>query len=333
MDVQQIIPHLSLPPGLVAWPHWMVWTWGVRSSNDKVPINPLTGRATNGHSLVDPCSFEQALTAYQGFAGYAGLAIKLGEHAGQILAGVDFDVDEQGELPAGTQERVARLATYTERSPRGGLHCLLYVTRHITQGKKRPDIEMYTQQKWFTVTLDQVNTLDVMERNSQFHALHAEVWPGTPHRPEQKRCGIEMTTSDDSLYLDDKTLYYAAALSERPDNELGTTRGRAFLARWLGETTYDCVSKPEGDRSARDYNLLVQLAYWTRRNAEQMERMFRACDCYSDPEKRKQHNNYEYYLDRTITRAIDNCYSVREFGRDKIPHLPPSLRRPASCRR
>src|SRR5262249_28117722 len=123
---------------LQAHPQWVCWRREERRGKlTKVPYNPQTGEPARSNDPATWASYAQALFCWQQHPPtYDGIGYMF---KGDIT-GIDLDhcIDEQGQIEPWAQEIIARLASYTERSPSGkGLH--IYVRGRLPgKGIRRP---------------------------------------------------------------------------------------------------------------------------------------------------------------------------------------------------
>lgn len=142
----------EIPEELKARPQWVVWKLEMRDSNlTKVLYNSDTGRRASVTDLMTWSAFEVTLKTYEA-GGYDGIGFVF--CSGDPYVGVDLDgcVDpETGEIALWASQIIEGLDSYTELSPSGtGVHI-------ISRGKipgsgRRGSVEMYSQDRFFTVT-------------------------------------------------------------------------------------------------------------------------------------------------------------------------------------
>jgi putative DNA primase/helicase len=133
-------------------PQWVCWRYARHGEKwTKLPFNPRTGRKASSTNLMSWSRFETVFDAYAD-GGYDGVGFVLS--SGDPYTGVDLDGcrdPETGELAAWASEIVRELDSYTELSPSGkGLHVM--VRGKVPKALKLPHIEMYSMERYFTVT-------------------------------------------------------------------------------------------------------------------------------------------------------------------------------------
>jgi len=117
----------------------------------KHPHNPQSGKKASSTDLLTWSSFERVYGAYEA-GDYDGIGFVL--CSGDPFTGVDLDAcrdPESGEMAAWAEEIVRYFDSYTELSPSGkGVHIL--VKGKAPASLKRPQIEMYSTERYLTVT-------------------------------------------------------------------------------------------------------------------------------------------------------------------------------------
>jgi len=113
--------------------------------------------------------------------------------------------------------------------------------------------------RYFTVTGNRLpNTAATIEhRDSELARLHAEIFGTDSHADSASRGNSRQTT----IHLNDQQLI---AKARRAKN------GDAFARLWNGDTTAH-----NGNHSDADLALCSHLAFWTGRDAAQIDRLFR----------------------------------------------------------
>lgn len=246
----------------------------------KVPHSPHGDYKASSTNPKTWGTLEQALDAVARF-GYDGYGFVFTEH--DPYAGIDFDncvVD--GVIDPIVWEWVQRLDSYAEFSPSGtGIHVIVRATMPGGKGCKHVEreIEMYDRARFFTITNRHIEgtPLTVNERQSEFDALYAELFPAKePAQPKHEPSG--------DVPADDQELIERIRASQH---------GSKFNDLWEGK-----ISNYNNDHSSADLALCNILAFWTDRDAARMDRLFRQSKLYREKWERKD------YRDRTIQEAI-----------------------------
>jgi putative DNA primase/helicase len=254
-------------------------------------LNARTGNAASSTNPKTWSTFDQAVTAYTTVNGYDGIGLTLTPDTG--LVGIDLDHcrnPDSGDIAAWTQDISGRMQAYTEVSPSGeGLRLFAKATLP-PQGRKKADIEMYNTGRYFTVTGCHLEgtPLTIESRQAEVDALHREVWPEhyeprrSPVSISPEGNGATFTLSDDEIIV--KTS--SARNGDRFNNLL-----------WYGDWKGRYPSQSEADMA-----LCGHLAFWTRKNAEQMDRLLRQSGLHR--EKWDELRGEQTYGKQTIAEAL-----------------------------
>jgi hypothetical protein len=136
----------------------------------KIPISPKNGRAA---SSTDPATWDVATRAWSAKTRYGLDGIGYVFTVASGVVGVDIDhCIEDGELTDAAYQLVSAFDSYTEISPSGtGLH--IFVTGTIPHSIKTPEIEIYNEMRYFTVTGNRVRHTrhEIMPRQAELDAV------------------------------------------------------------------------------------------------------------------------------------------------------------------
>ncbi|WP_220201932.1 phage/plasmid primase, P4 family [Reticulibacter mediterranei] len=223
------------------------------------------------------------------------------------ITGIDLDhcVNEQGVIEEWASTIVKKLASYTEYSPSGtGLH--IFVRGHVAKGLKRgipqpylpshekAAIEMYSNGRYFTVTEKHLTgtPTTIEERQSVLDSLYAEFGEREPVQQKPQLAHMPLLSSAPSLLgLSDQELLQKAETASNGDK---------FSALFFQGSIAGYPSHSEADQA-----LCNMLAFWTGKDAIQMDRLFRQSALYR--EKWDANRGGATYGDITIERAIQQC--------------------------
>ena len=296
--VVSVLPDLDqLPVDILLSTRCVVWNYHPRDNGKptKVPYQPH--RPGLRAAVDDATTWSDFSTAYDAVAdGKAdGCGIVLGDGA----IGVDLDQcrdPKTGEIAAAALTLVRALNSYTEISPSGtGLHVLVR-GQLPPGGRRKNNVEMYADLRYFTVTGQHLEGTprEIFDRTRELAAIHAEIFRS--ERPATTSVRHSAPATD----LDDATLLTLAANAKN---------GAVFSALWRGD-----VSRYDGDKSAADLALCNCLAFWTGRNADRMDQLFRLSGLMRLKwDSRRKDSTYGA---DTIGRAIADCQSVYESSID-----------------
>jgi hypothetical protein len=245
-DRPQPLPVLpeGIPEVLKTAPRWVCWR--LQPREDKWTKTPMRGTSPSVEaSSTDPatwCAFNQALASYEDGKS-DGIGFVLGD------GWVGFDADGT-DAP----EHVQLLNTYAETSVGGkGVHCIARGTKPGGKCRVGP-YELYSQGRYFTVTGHHLSgtPTTVEERTAEIAALYARLFPNGHDAPA--------STPPPSTPQDDDAVI---ALAQAAKNSA------KFMRLWDGDTT------GYRSHSEADAALCMMLAFWSNRDAAQMDRLFR----------------------------------------------------------
>lgn len=266
----------NIPAELRGVPNWVCWV-----GSDKIPKNPQTGKNAQSNNPKSWGTFPQAVKACETF-GFDGIGFMFappyfGVDLDHCIDNVDF-----------CDEFVETLQSYSEISKSGsGLHIIC--KGELPTGQRRKGgVEMYSEGRYFICTGNVYNPkyTEIRDCTESIKLLHSKYLPTESPKVEPR--AYVPVDLEDSEVIDKarncKTGYLFAALYE---------------GNWQG--TYS-------SQSEADLALCNQLAFWTQKNAEQMDRIFRASGLMRAKWDSKRGG--QTYGNITIGKAIANCVDV-----------------------
>lgn len=142
-----------IPEELRARHQWVAWRLEERKGEvTKVPYTPRTGCRASSTDLMTWSTFEKVLEAYESGKRYDGIGFVF--CSGDPYVGVDLDGcvgPETGEIAPWAVRIIDALDSYAELSPSGrGVHII--ARGKIPAGGRRGPVEVYRQDRFFTVT-------------------------------------------------------------------------------------------------------------------------------------------------------------------------------------
>jgi hypothetical protein len=218
----------------------------------------------------------------------------------QKLLGIDIDHCLKGnEIVREQKDAIAALLresdTYTEVSPSGeGLHLFLIITESLPLlANKKAPFECYTSGRYFTVTgvsFGKPLPLRTVTPEEAYRLLAIVGYPWGKAVPEHATQPAAISSADDATVL---------------DKMFASKNGSRIKALHDGDT-----AEYGGDDSSADMALCSHLAFWTAKNAAQMERIWLASPLGS----RQKTQERKDYRNRTIAASIQGCGDVYEWG-------------------
>lgn len=311
MTVEQLNrQYRQVPEELKKLKRWVCFKIENRNGeNTKIPVNSVFGTNASCSNDMTWSTFKMAVN---GCAKYEcdGLGFMLGNG----IFGVDLDDSswkkyKKGEITIEDyeaqkyifdnlkEEFVAGLNSYTEYSPSGkGIHIICY--GKLPEGRRRKgNVEMYENGRFFTFTGDSINCVPIQERTSEIIPLWEKyVDDGKEIKPLKKFEEIEKP----GFEMDDEELIKKI---------LKSSQGAKFQTLFDGDySSYVNQYTGEPDHSSADHALCSILAFWTGNNIEQMDRIFRNSGLMRD--KWDEFRGAQKYGEKTLLRAISSNEEV-----------------------
>lgn len=199
---------------------------------------------------------------------------------------------------------IKRADTYMELSPSGtGIHLYFELSAplDLVANKKAP-YECYSSLRFFTVTGQVFGNEREVRTITPEEAIEILSIGGYPWGKDKKPDGVLHNTTVVST-LDDKSVV---------EKMFKARNGSKLRTLYNGDTT-----NHGGDLSSADMALCSSLAFWTRKDAQQMERIWLT----SPLGAREKTQSRADYRARTIQFAIDNCDTIYEPPKPKTSKI------------
>lgn len=267
----------AIPKELKSVKQWVCW------AGDKLPKNPYTGNNAKSNDSTTWSDFDTAVKAVSKY-GFNGVGFMFAPP----YFGVDLDhcVDKQDFV----DEFVESLQSYTEYSTSGnGIHIICKGT--LPDGaRRRGNVEMYSDRRYFIMTGKIYNPEynKVVDCTEKIKVLHSKyLYSETPQVAPKK---VEIVEMSDFEVLD-----------KARNCKTGSLFQLLYSGNWEG--LYP-------SQSEADLAFCNHLAFWTQRNEEQMDRIFRSSGLMRDKwDKRRGSLTYGQI---TIQNACIHCTEVYE---------------------
>jgi hypothetical protein len=280
------------PVEMTHYKSWIVWKLvkiDGRKKPAKMPYSPITGKAADSTNPDDWTTHAHAVAYLREHPQYDGLGFVFS--AADPFVGIDIDAPENEAQRAQSQRILQAFEplTYIERSPSTtGYHVIL--RGQIENNRRREPIEMYSTERYFTMTGDTV--ADNMVGEDDY--LLAHLWFDLGGAKKDSTAVINdrpESKSDEDVYR------------EGCDAANGTRFRDLFHGNYLQYYS----GNGDGDHSAADFALVNMLSFYSR-NAEQIRRMFLASDLGKRPKAHRgpSKNKQLGYLDEMIQKSFDN---------------------------
>lgn len=295
---------MSFPQELKDRKQWVCWR--LEPDNDggkprKMPVNPVTGKGAMSNNPNTWTDYHTAFEAYEKY-GYTGVGYVFTKDDGYVGVDIDHCYDpETGEFNEAAKAIIAKKPTYAEFSPSGdGVH--LYFKGKKPSGNSKNSengVEMYESGRYFTVTGKQLEgSLDTVAENDGALAWIHDTYIKKPKKKKAKK----RTSGGVPAEMTDEELIEKAKASED---------GEAFAALLEGNWQGAFQSQSEADMA-----FCRKLAFWSGKNREQMERIFRSSGLYRQKWDEKHHADGATYGEETLDKAFESTEDVYSPGGD-----------------
>ena len=288
----------GLPQELKDTGRWCVWRYETREGSakpTKVPYNPRTGGGAMSNNPSTFTSYLEAVNALER-GGYDGLGV--GVFDGLCAVDIDHCIADDGTPSPLAVDIVSTIESYTETSPSGQGVRIFFKAAGFTYDKAR----------YYTMNAKQGLEIYVSGATSKFLTVTGNSDPWAGPFPVCERAEALQIVLDRYMVRPQKAAQEATRSPLAPldlsDAEViakahNARNGAAFAALWNGDTS------GYGSHSEADMALCNALAFWTGRNAGQMDRLFRSSGLMREKWDRRQSGST--YGALTIQEAIRTC--------------------------
>jgi putative DNA primase/helicase len=299
---------IDIPDAIREARAWLVWDERVKPDGEhfKYPMQP-SGRP---FSSVDRFTWHTYGEAAASAGQYKGLGIAFGRQPGSdgdwAIWGIDLDgcVTPDG-ITDEALKVLARADSYAEFSPSGtGIHILLLGDAEIVPSVKistgpHAGVELYSNGRFFTFSGNHVpgTPTDLQPRAGIFKALRAEL---DLLRPSPQRRSVRRASEKPATTGKDPKQSVRLTDAELLDRAQAGPSGEAFKALYEGD-----MSAYREDHSSADLALCGRLAFWTGKDVEQIDRIFRTSQLMRP--KWDTRRGLGTYGEQTIEMAVENC--------------------------
>ena len=288
-----------IPNDLKTRKQWVVWKLEERNGNiTKVPYCHRLGRKAKSTVPSDWCSFEEAQAA-MATGRYTGIGFVFAEGGG--IVGIDLDDcrdTDTGVIQPWATKIIRDLNSFTEISPSGrGIH--IFVFGGLPPGRRRKDqIEIYDMGRYFTMTGEHLEGTpeEIEERSEALAALYRATFP---KQTAQKTLPQQVQP----ILLNDQEVLVKA---------FGASNGAKIQSLYRGDIA------GYSSQSEADYALVSHLAFWCRRDEEQIDRLFRSSALMRDKWDRSV-GGETTYGQKTIDNAVATTAEIYEPTRVRMP--------------
>ena len=265
----------------------------------KVPYYPYTAFHAKSN---DPTTFGDFDSAVESVANgmYTGIGIGIFDEVCAI--DIDHCVSESGELSPLAQDVIQTMQSYTEYSPsKKGVH-ILFSAKDFQHDKRfyimnrKCGLEVYVAgatQKYVTVTGDKIGDYEYGDRSENLMVVLERYMK----RPVSEKSAVNGVNA-----VNGSLKKSAAVDDDLPERAFKSKNGDRIRRLWEGDT-----SGYPSDSEA-DLALCSHLAFWTQKNPEHIDELFRRSGLMRDKWDRPQSGTT--YGAITIQAAINGCKNV-----------------------
>lgn len=275
--------YQSIPAEMKQTKQWVCW------NEDKIPRNPYTGGNAQSNNPETWSDFATASEAVRKF-NFKGVGFMFCDETPYF--GVDLDHCINQNKQDFIDEWVYGLRSYTEISQSGeGLHIICKGTP--PQGRCRNDkarVEVYSRMRYFAMTgnIYDPACVTVADCTEQIKPLF-DKYLAESSKPIPVKAYVKLTMSDEDI------------LAKARASRSGSTFQKLYMGDWQGDYT---------SQSDADSALCFHLAFWTQKDQNQMDRLFRNSGLMRP--KWDERRGAMTYGEMTISKAIVYCSNVYE---------------------
>ena len=264
----------------------------------KTPVNARTGKNASSTNADTWSDYETAKEAAEKY-GYAGIGFVIIPEDGIVGIDVDHCLNrETGEWSETAKDIMSRQNTYMEYSPSGdGLHVWFRGKKPGSACKNtETGVEMYEKARYLTVTERAVEGCAdtvVPAAEGVLQGIYDKyIAKQKPERKKRKKAAGDKLTDEEIL-----------------EKAKEASNGEAFTALWEGRWQGEYPSQSEADMA-----LCMKLAFWTAKDKEQMDRLFRQSGLMREKWDQPHHASGATYGQETIERAAESTDFVYTSG-------------------
>ena len=269
----------NVPDEMKSWPQWIVWRFEDLDAKKptKVPYSPRSGRMASVTNPQTWATYDEVVECLK-TGWYSGAGFVLTD--GDPFAFIDLD-DTENDAAALEQQQAIFNETqgYAEISPSGtGLHII--VKGEIPSGRRRGKVEVYSNQRYMTMTGNVYRDGPVLAQQEVVTGLFETLGKGKV--ATAFFLGLEEPTeTDEEVY----------------NRAFQAANGDKFGELWAGRFEGMYASQSEAD-----FALVDIIAYYTQ-NKAQIARMFRLSEL-GKREKAQRDDYVNYMLNKCFDRML-----------------------------
>jgi hypothetical protein len=270
----------NIPEELKQYNQWVCWKYEDRGEGKptKLPYNPNNGTLANVNESYTWSSFDIAKLALKTYD-YSGIGFILTDN--DPFAFIDLDDAKSDEERLLQSQIFDNFESYSEISPSGsGLHIICKGS--LPKGKRKQSVELYTNQRYMTVTGDVYRNEPIKDYQSILYSLWEHLGGIDYSTPQHK---FEVTSMVTDAVIIDRAAH--------ADN------GELFRDLYMGNWQNHSHKWSDGSQSCADQALINIIQFYTK-DTRQIKRIFRS-SALGQRDKAQRDN----YLNTCIRKAGD----------------------------
>lgn len=284
----------KVPNDIKKLKRWVLWKMRKleNGKSTKVPINAFNGYGAKSNDESTWATFDEAIKKVE-FYNCSGVGFMLGN--GYFGVDIDHALENKDLI----NEFVNHLKSYTEISQSGeGVHIICKGVLPIGN-RRKGNIEMYDSARFFAMTGDVMNDYSIEERTEEIKPLWEKYLNPQP-KPgayvfKEEDTRIQKPTSGGSVLSNEEVITKASE----------SKNGSLFTCLYYGQWEGIYPSQSEADMS-----FCSLLAFWCRKDLNQMDAIFRESKLYRP--KWDEKRGRKTYGEITLENAINKCKDVYE---------------------
>ncbi len=298
---------MTIPENIKKMKHFVVWRLEPDpkgGKNKKVPYNAKTGKMASVMNCDDWSDFQTALDAVEKDQ-YDGIGLFLTKDLGIVGIDIDHCIDPETRKPNALAKKILGTCyTYAEYSPSGtGVHLLAYGKKPEGACKNtETGVEMYENARYLTLTGNRIETFpnEINNCNEEIAEIHQRFVAKQQTTKKKSEKVDALKESKESIDAIPDEHYSELTDEEVIEKATKAKNGQKFLALMKGDVEGQYPSQSEADLA-----FCRLLAFWTNKNASQMDRIFRESELFRNKWD-ELHDGFQTYGEMTIQKAIDD---------------------------
>ena len=286
----------KLPNEIKQLKRWVLWK--VRrlenGKTTKVPINAMNGYGAKSNDESTWTTFEDAIKKVE-FYNCNGVGFMLGN--GYFGIDIDHAIDDTDLI----NEFVDGLKSYTEKSQSGeGIHIICKGVLPVGN-RRKGNVEMYDSARFFAMTGDVLNSYSIEERTEEIKDLWEKYLNPKPKENSYVYHKEDTLPPKTNFVPSGRVLTNDEVIQKAMESKNGSLFNCLYYGQWEG--IYQ-------SQSEADMAFCSLLAFWCRKDANQIDEIFRSSRLYRPKWDIKR--GQKTYGEMTVANAIDKCRDVYE---------------------